>query len=52
MLPALKAGLPQAFVQALAQRPPSDLRVKLPRYSAVPVPLEGGVRSPARREQV
>lgn len=43
--PALKTDLPQALVEALAQRASRDLRVELPAQSAVAVTLEGRVRS-------
>lgn len=50
--PALEAHLPQALVQALAQRPARDLRVELAAQPTVAVPLERRVRAPAVREQV
>lgn len=51
-IPALEAGLPQTLVQAFAEGAAGDLRVELACDLAVPVPLEGGVRPPPRREQV
>lgn len=50
--PALEAGLPQTFVQALAERPSGDLRMELSRDLAVPVSLEGSVRAASGREQM
>lgn len=51
-LPALEAGLPQTFVQTLAEGAAGDLRVELPCDPTVPVPLEGRVRPTSGREQV
>lgn len=49
---ALKARLPEAFVQTLAEAAPGDLRMKLTAQTRVPITLEGRVRTTTVGEEV
>lgn len=51
-VPALKTGLSEAFIEALAEGSSGDFRMEFARDAAVPVALEGRVRPPARRKQM
>lgn len=50
--PALEARLAKTLVEALAQRPSRDLRVKFAAEPGVAVPLECCIWPPAAREEV